>query len=153
MKFPLPDPYNSSSLKPGSLSSYSSSSTSSAVEKPPTVNAAIAGARAAAAQFLRRDPTKSTNESQSDIGQNLDCKGTNYNVLTRENRRLTDSPNGQSHQHDQCLSQQTCPGSRGSGRESNIVAGRAFSPLSGVPSSKVSNNISMDFSSYIVFFF
>lgn len=140
VKFPLPDPHNSTSLRPGSLALYPSSSKISAVEKPPSVNAAIAGARAAATQFSKRDQTKSTIENQNDIGQNHDSGGTNDIVFTTENRRLSDSPNSQSHQDDQGLShvdQQTCPESRGSGRRSNIVGGRGFSPQSGVPSSKL----------------
>ncbi|KAL0920485.1 hypothetical protein M5K25_009625 [Dendrobium thyrsiflorum] len=57
VKFPLPDPQNSLSLKPGSL--MSSSSKASEVEKSKSVSAAIAGARAAATQFARKDETRS----------------------------------------------------------------------------------------------
>ncbi|KAH0463541.1 hypothetical protein IEQ34_008123 [Dendrobium chrysotoxum] len=62
VKFPLPDPQNSLSLKPGSL--MSSSSKASEVEKSKSVSAAIAGARAAATQFARKDETRSAIKEQ-----------------------------------------------------------------------------------------
>lgn len=49
VKFPLPDPHDSLSLKPGSLSL--SSSKASPIEKSESLSAAIAAARAAVAQF------------------------------------------------------------------------------------------------------
>ncbi|KQK11960.1 nuclear pore complex protein NUP98B isoform X2 [Brachypodium distachyon] len=52
VKFPLPDPRNQFSLKPGSLTFDSSKS---APVKTPSVSAAIAGARAAATQYSRKD--------------------------------------------------------------------------------------------------
>ncbi|XP_072985551.1 uncharacterized protein [Typha latifolia] len=55
VKFPLPDPRDPLSLKPGSLS-FSSSGTS-AIEKSQSVTAAIEGARAAATQFSKKDQT------------------------------------------------------------------------------------------------
>ncbi|KAM0924505.1 hypothetical protein ACQ4PT_004840 [Festuca glaucescens] len=51
VKFPLPDPRNPFSLKPGSLNFESSKST---LVKTPSVSAAIAGARAAANQYSRK---------------------------------------------------------------------------------------------------
>ncbi|KAI5018882.1 hypothetical protein ZWY2020_043770 [Hordeum vulgare] len=51
VKFPLPDPRNPLSLKPGSLNFDSSKS---ALVKTESVSAAIAGARAAATQYLRK---------------------------------------------------------------------------------------------------
>ncbi|KAF0917965.1 hypothetical protein E2562_021674 [Oryza meyeriana var. granulata] len=52
VKFPLPDPTNPLSLKPGSLHFDSSKS---APEKSPSVTAAIAGAQAAATQYSRNN--------------------------------------------------------------------------------------------------
>ncbi|CAM0947288.1 unnamed protein product [Alopecurus aequalis] len=52
VKFPLPDPRNPLSLKPGALNLNSSKS---AVVKTPSVSAAIAGARAAATQYSPKD--------------------------------------------------------------------------------------------------
>ncbi|KAE8815710.1 hypothetical protein D1007_06760 [Hordeum vulgare] len=51
VKFPLPDPRNPLSLKPGSLNFGSSKS---ALVKTESVSAAIAGARAAATQYSRK---------------------------------------------------------------------------------------------------
>ncbi|KAG0453921.1 hypothetical protein HPP92_025225 [Vanilla planifolia] len=52
-KFPLPDPQNPLSLKPGSL--QFTSSKASEVKKSESISTAIAGARAAATQFSRKD--------------------------------------------------------------------------------------------------
>jgi hypothetical protein len=52
VKFPLPDPRDRSSLKPGSLTF---DAPKSALQKSPSVTAAIAGARAAATQFSKKD--------------------------------------------------------------------------------------------------
>ncbi|PKA45868.1 hypothetical protein AXF42_Ash016894 [Apostasia shenzhenica] len=52
VKFPLPDPYNPLSLKPGSISS---SCRTLEVGKSGSVDAAIAGARAAATQFSNKN--------------------------------------------------------------------------------------------------
>ncbi|XP_062213890.1 uncharacterized protein LOC133914943 isoform X2 [Phragmites australis] len=57
VKFPLPDPTDPFSLKPGSLTFDSSKS---AVRKTPSVTEAIAGARAAASQFSRKDHNATT---------------------------------------------------------------------------------------------
>ncbi|KAJ0967340.1 hypothetical protein J5N97_024257 [Dioscorea zingiberensis] len=67
VKFPLPDPSNPFSLKPGSLSSKSS-----AVEKSSSVSAAIAGARAAATQFSKKDPSQSNHEIHKGHNQKFD---------------------------------------------------------------------------------
>lgn len=59
VKFPLPDPRDPFSLKPGSLASDMNASRPSEMEKPPSFNAAIAGARAAATQFSEKNATQS----------------------------------------------------------------------------------------------
>ncbi|KAK2966039.1 hypothetical protein RJ640_012298 [Escallonia rubra] len=60
VKFPLPDPRDPFSLKPGSLVSYRSSSSPSEAEKSPRLAAAIAGARAAATQFSKQNGSQPT---------------------------------------------------------------------------------------------
>ncbi|KAK3043397.1 hypothetical protein RJ639_001976 [Escallonia herrerae] len=60
VKFPLPDPRDPFSLKPGSLVSYRSGSGPSEAEKSPRLAAAIAGARAAATQFSKKNGSQST---------------------------------------------------------------------------------------------
>ncbi|KAL0366945.1 UNVERIFIED_CONTAM: hypothetical protein Sradi_3584600 [Sesamum radiatum] len=55
VKFPLPDPKDPFSLKPGSLASRPNGSRRSEEEKSPSLVAAIAGARAAATQFAKNN--------------------------------------------------------------------------------------------------
>ncbi|CAN6302691.1 unnamed protein product [Urochloa humidicola] len=57
VKFPLPDPRDGFSLRPGSLTFDASKS---ALQKSPAVTAAIAGARAAATQFSKKDHNAAT---------------------------------------------------------------------------------------------
>ncbi|KAF7145781.1 hypothetical protein RHSIM_Rhsim04G0183700 [Rhododendron simsii] len=59
VKFPLPDSRDLFSLKPGSLASDSKNSKAIKMEKPPSLDAAIAGARAAATQFSNKDSSPS----------------------------------------------------------------------------------------------
>lgn len=62
VKFPLPDPRDPFSLKPGSLTFDASKST---LQKSPSVAAAIAGARAAATQFSKKDNKAATSSSEN----------------------------------------------------------------------------------------
>ncbi|CAL5413557.1 unnamed protein product [Camellia sinensis] len=55
VKFPLPNPRDPFSLKPGSLASNSNGSKASETEKRPSLSAAIAGAQAAATQFSKKN--------------------------------------------------------------------------------------------------
>nr|XP_010904584.1 uncharacterized protein LOC105031974 isoform X2 [Elaeis guineensis] len=98
VKFPLPDPQDPLSLRPGSLASYFSSSKTSTAETPPSVSAAIAGARAAAAQFSKKDQSKGTSSNQIDVIQKSEHEftGTSLNITT-EDGRLYWFPNGRSH--------------------------------------------------------
>ncbi|KAL6535223.1 hypothetical protein OROMI_026597 [Orobanche minor] len=59
VNFPLPDPQNPHSLKPGSLASLSGCSSVSEGEKSPSLVAAIAGARSAATQFSKNNSDSS----------------------------------------------------------------------------------------------
>ncbi|KAG6513736.1 hypothetical protein ZIOFF_024072 [Zingiber officinale] len=61
VKFPLPDPRDPFSLKPGSLALHFSNNKAPASVKTPSVSAAIAGARAAATQFSKRDQSNLSN--------------------------------------------------------------------------------------------
>ncbi|KAL5798609.1 hypothetical protein ACOSQ2_003429 [Xanthoceras sorbifolium] len=65
VKFPLPDARDPFSLKPGSISVHFSKDKSPTVEKSSNLSAAIAGARAAATQF-----NKKNQDIQMDIIQN-----------------------------------------------------------------------------------
>ncbi|KAK9288937.1 hypothetical protein L1049_017408 [Liquidambar formosana] len=66
VKFPLPDPQDPFSLKPGSLASYFDGSKASEVEKPLSLSAVIAGARAATTQFSKRNNFQSITVQESD---------------------------------------------------------------------------------------
>ncbi|KAH7843187.1 hypothetical protein Vadar_013656 [Vaccinium darrowii] len=59
VKFPIPDPRDLFSLKPGSLASNSNNSKTIQMEKTPILNAAVAGARAAATQFSSKKSSPS----------------------------------------------------------------------------------------------
>lgn len=75
VKFPLPEPQDPFSLKPGSLGSCSGGS--KAVEdKKPSLLAAIAGAEAAAAQF-----------SNDDSGESITIQGRDVDVSPRKRRK------------------------------------------------------------------
>ncbi|XP_057959519.1 uncharacterized protein LOC131151993 [Malania oleifera] len=67
VKFALPDPHDPFSLKPGSLSSCLNGPKASTIEKPANLNAAIAGARAAAGQFSK----KSSHDSFTTQGRDI----------------------------------------------------------------------------------
>lgn len=55
VKFPLPNPQDPFSLKPGSISVQFPKSKASDIERSSSLSAAIAGARAAATQFTKKD--------------------------------------------------------------------------------------------------
>ncbi|GMJ11238.1 hypothetical protein HRI_004793000 [Hibiscus trionum] len=61
VKFPLPNPRDPFSLKPGSIAASFPNSKGSAIEKSSSLNAAIAGARAAATQFSKDQNIRGTN--------------------------------------------------------------------------------------------
>lgn len=66
VKFPLPNPQDPFSLKPGSISANAHQSRTSEVERSSSLNAAIAGAQAAATQFSKKAqtfPTTSQNDA------------------------------------------------------------------------------------------
>ncbi|KAL4323512.1 hypothetical protein GQ457_11G015260 [Hibiscus cannabinus] len=71
VKFPLPNPRDPFSLKPGSIAASFPNSKGSAIEKSSSFNAAIAGARAAATQFSKdqniRTPDLTSNETRTEF--------------------------------------------------------------------------------------
>ncbi|GAV85849.1 ASCH domain-containing protein, partial [Cephalotus follicularis] len=74
VKFPLPNPRDPFSLKPGSIYMPSSETEVSMVEKSSSLSAAIAGARAAATQFTKKDhlhidSIASSNSKSMETGQ------------------------------------------------------------------------------------
>ncbi|XP_022142946.1 uncharacterized protein LOC111012940 [Momordica charantia] len=71
VKFQLPDPRDPFSLKPGSVSSCSPETGGFEGEKSSKLSAVIAGARAAATQFSRKnqDPQTSVHDYTSDLGR------------------------------------------------------------------------------------
>ncbi|TVU44256.1 hypothetical protein EJB05_03692 [Eragrostis curvula] len=79
VKFPLPDPRDPFSLKPGSLTFDPSKA---AVEKSASVTAAIAGARAAATQFSRKDHNASTSSETEQFRGNRANRSSGYGNLS-----------------------------------------------------------------------
>ncbi|KAL6638315.1 hypothetical protein ACP70R_025887 [Stipagrostis hirtigluma subsp. patula] len=81
VKFPLPDPRDPFSLKPGSLTFDSSKS---GLEKTASVTAAIAGARAAATQFSKKDHNAATSSKtgfqEQSRGNRVDSSSGNGNL-------------------------------------------------------------------------
>ncbi|KAK9293225.1 hypothetical protein L1049_021215 [Liquidambar formosana] len=65
VKFPLPNPRDPFSLKPGSISALFSAPKSSEMERSSSLSAAIAGARAAATQFSKKDHDFQANNSDN----------------------------------------------------------------------------------------
>ncbi|TXG54213.1 hypothetical protein EZV62_019469 [Acer yangbiense] len=65
VKFPLPDARDPFSLKPGSIFVHLSENKSPTVEKSSTLSAAIAGARAAATQFNKKNQDIQTDSMQN----------------------------------------------------------------------------------------
>ncbi|XP_073025468.1 uncharacterized protein [Primulina eburnea] len=66
VKFPLPDPRDPYSLKPGLLASSSNESSVSQLKKPPSLVEAIAGARAAATQFSKNNGSQPKKRNSTD---------------------------------------------------------------------------------------
>ncbi|XP_064989976.1 uncharacterized protein LOC135627715 isoform X1 [Musa acuminata AAA Group] len=95
IKFPLPDPQDPFSLRPGSLALHFSSSKAPEVAKTPNVSAAIAAARAAATQFSREDQIATSNSYQTNVTEKSEFGSaeTSHAGTRKEGRRLPDSHN------------------------------------------------------------
>lgn len=159
VKFLLPDTQNPLSLRPGSLAPKSSSRSGvPVVEKPPSVSAAIAGARAAATQFSKKDQIKTTTGNKIDTINNHDSEETRKNISSESNRQLHHSPNyvelqtypemnlesnRQLHHSPHPAELQSYPESGGNNREQRKAGiWKGFNSQSGASSSKVTYNIS-----------
>ncbi|CAL9207867.1 unnamed protein product, partial [Musa hybrid cultivar] len=95
VKFPLPDPQDPFSLRPGSLALHFSSSKAPEVAKTPNVSAAIAAARAAATQFSREDQIATSNSYQTNVTEKSEFGSaeTSHAGTRKEGRRMPDSHN------------------------------------------------------------
>lgn len=65
VKFPIPDPRDRFSLKPGSVAVHFPKSKGSEVHTSSSLDAAIAGARAAATQFSKKDQNQTSQTEQT----------------------------------------------------------------------------------------
>ncbi|KHN04955.1 uncharacterized protein LOC114402341 isoform X1 [Glycine soja] len=88
VKFPLPDPRNPFSLKPGSISALTSNLKASEVDKSSSISLAIAGAQAAATQFSKKDENShSTAWNNAPTNMNANNEDTevarSYNLRSR----------------------------------------------------------------------
>ncbi|OMP11014.1 hypothetical protein CCACVL1_00727, partial [Corchorus capsularis] len=87
VKFPLPNPRDLFSLKPGSIAESFPDSKASAIEKSSSLSAAIAGARAAATQFSK-DQNLHNNTIQKTT---LDSTSSTTQTILTEGNRIPDS--------------------------------------------------------------
>ncbi|KAF5190506.1 Protease do-like 5 protein [Thalictrum thalictroides] len=89
VKFPLPNPHDPFSLKPGSLASNLIGVKPHEVEKPPNLTAAFACAQTAAAQFSKREREREQSYPSNLIGDVLNCKkaSRSKNKSTENERR------------------------------------------------------------------
>uniref|UniRef100_A0A6P3ZKD5 uncharacterized protein LOC107412308 n=1 Tax=Ziziphus jujuba TaxID=326968 RepID=A0A6P3ZKD5_ZIZJJ len=104
VKFPIPDPRDQFSLKPGSISVHFPESKSSEVERSSNLNAAIAGAQAAATQFSKKDqnfqtvetatPISTRTRSKSKLLEESETSCSNFNEGS-DKRNLTSNNKGQ----------------------------------------------------------
>ncbi|KAJ1409337.1 PUA-like superfamily [Sesbania bispinosa] len=88
VKFPLPDPQDPFSLKPGSISARTPNLKATEVDKSSSISLAIAGARAAATQFSKKDNNSQNtgwNNTPDKMNANQEEKEVtrSYNLRTR----------------------------------------------------------------------
>lgn len=86
VKFPLPNSRDPFSLKPGSISVHFPDSKESEVERSSSLNAAIAGARAAATQFAKKD-----HSSQANTNDNRNMTTVSWKTKSLDDPNLTAS--------------------------------------------------------------
>ncbi|MED6116464.1 hypothetical protein PIB30_100530 [Stylosanthes scabra] len=82
VKFPLPDPRDTFSLKPGCISALTPNVKAAEVDKSSSISVAIAGARAAATQFSKKDqnpPSTSWNNTSEETEN-----ARSYNLRSRK---------------------------------------------------------------------
>ncbi|PON54541.1 Ribosome biogenesis factor NIP7-like [Trema orientale] len=87
VKFPIPDPRDRFSLKPGSVAVYFPKSKGSEVQKSSNLDAAIAGARAAATQFSKKDQVSHTTQNTAPNG--VRTRHTKSNIIDKEKTEST----------------------------------------------------------------
>lgn len=93
VKFPLPDPSDPFSLRPGSLASHFTGSKSSENKGSQSLNAVIAGARAAATQFSKKGQSNSGTRHETNLVRRRDVpslpsssQSKNYSAEEVDNR-------------------------------------------------------------------
>ncbi|KAK7376309.1 hypothetical protein VNO78_34775 [Psophocarpus tetragonolobus] len=92
VEFPLPDPLDPSSLKPGSIAAHTPNLNATEVAKSSSISLAIAGAQAAATQFSKKDQNSySTGRNNALTNMNVNNEDTevarSYN-LRSQNRSM-----------------------------------------------------------------
>ncbi|XP_020237597.1 uncharacterized protein LOC109816854 isoform X1 [Cajanus cajan] len=86
VKFPLPDPRDPLSLKPCSISALRPNLKGTEVDKSSTISLAIAGARAAATQFSKKDQN-SPSTAQSNALNNMNANNEDIEIARSYNLR------------------------------------------------------------------
>ncbi|TKY52078.1 Activating signal cointegrator 1 [Spatholobus suberectus] len=112
VKFPLPDPQDPFSLKPGSIAALTPNLKATQVDKSSSISLAIAGARAAATQFSKKDQNShSTARNNAPTNMNANNEDTeiprSYNL--RSQGRSTERDNMSSAELNKKLDDGTLP--------------------------------------------
>ncbi|XP_061352279.1 uncharacterized protein LOC133297199 [Gastrolobium bilobum] len=90
VKFPLPDPRDPFSLKPGCISALTPNLKATEVDRSSSISLAIAGARAAATQFSKKDQNSQSTEKMNANHEETEI-ARSYNL--RSIRRCTEKDN------------------------------------------------------------
>ncbi|XP_039132407.1 uncharacterized protein LOC120269152 [Dioscorea cayenensis subsp. rotundata] len=139
VKFPLPDISNPLSLKPGSLPSCKTGSKLSEPGHSCSVSVAIAGAKAAATQFSKKDQSQSNHEIRKHNDQKLDMNypsGTRH-ILPQEMDTRMSSLTNDSVPAKNSLDQQAHIEVGGNSRSYTLEANSRSSSHPGAPSHKL----------------
>ncbi|KAL1341655.1 hypothetical protein HN51_028200 [Arachis hypogaea] len=92
VKFPLPDPRDMFSLKPGCIATLTPNVKAAEVDKSSSISAAIAGARAAATQFSKKDQNSPSTSWNNTHEETENARSYNLRSRTRSMPKNNASP-------------------------------------------------------------
>lgn len=125
VKFPLPDPRDPFSLKPGSISALTPKSKATEVDKSSSIRLAIAGAQAAATQFSKKDQNSHSTTARNNEPATMDNEVTDIarSYKLRSGSRVMENGNISSSELDMKFDDATLPSYREKKRTSNYSEG------------------------------
>lgn len=127
VKFPLPDPRDPFSLKPGSISAFTPKSKATEVGRSSSISLAIAGAQAAAIQFSKKDQnfhsTTARNNAPATMNADNEVTDTARSYNLRSDGRSMENDNISSTELDMKFDDTTFPLYREKKRSSNYSEG------------------------------